>query len=130
MEKINKPKISDSEWKVVSVLWENHPLTANEIIGRLQPVSDWSAKTIKTMVFRLVKKGVIGFTNDRREYNYYPLLSREDCIADESQNFLNRIFGGAPASMISHFLRSQPISESEIDEIKKLLDDIKKDRQL
>lgn len=50
------PQISDAEWNVMSVAWENEKCTANEIVTALSKTTTWSPKTIKTMISRLVKK--------------------------------------------------------------------------
>nr|WP_205842238.1 BlaI/MecI/CopY family transcriptional regulator [Natranaerobius trueperi] len=58
VKKINK--ISDSEWEVIEILWDNYPIHSSAIIERLQPQTDWKPKTVHTLISRLVKKGVVG----------------------------------------------------------------------
>ncbi len=50
------PSISESEWEIMTVLWEEAPLTANDVISTLQERTDWKPKTIRTLLDRLVKK--------------------------------------------------------------------------
>ncbi|HBN83700.1 MAG TPA: CopY/TcrY family copper transport repressor, partial [Clostridiales bacterium] len=47
-------KISDSEWHVMSVLWDESPLTSTSIIEAIKPHMKWSPKTIHTLISRLV----------------------------------------------------------------------------
>ena len=49
----NVPGISSSEWKVMKIIWQRHPITANEIIGILEGETDWKPKTIKTLINQL-----------------------------------------------------------------------------
>lgn len=116
------PQISDSEWKVMKVLWEHSPMTANEIIEVLGKTTDWRPTTVKTLLSRLVKKNAIGFEKDNRTYHYYPLIAEDECVKAESQSFLKRVYGGALKVMIANFLETEELSEDEIDELKRILD--------
>ena len=60
------PKISESEWAVMKVLWKESPLTANEIVGILTKRSDWKKETVRTFINRLVQKKAIGFEKKGR----------------------------------------------------------------
>ena len=51
------PKISEAELEVMKVLWDTaSPLTANEVIQALEKTNDWSPKTVRTLLNRLVRK--------------------------------------------------------------------------
>src|SRR5688572_5134769 len=115
------PNISEAEWEVMRVVWEGHPATANEIVERLAGEKDWSPRTVKTMLNRLVKKRALGFTEEGKRYLYRPLVSQEECVRDESRSFLDRVFGGALGPMLNHFVRNERLSAEEIAELKRLL---------
>ena len=65
------PKISDSEWLVMKVLWKESPLKAIEVIKRLDNIANWQPKTIKTLIRRLIKKNAVAFNQDGNYYLYY-----------------------------------------------------------
>jgi BlaI family transcriptional regulator, penicillinase repressor len=115
------PNISEAEWEVMRAVWAGHPATANEVVERLAGEKDWSPRTIKTMLNRLVKKRALGFTEEGKRYLYRPLVSREECVRDESRSFLDRVFGGALGPMLNHFVRNEKLSAEEIAELKRLL---------
>ena len=50
----DKPEISNAEFEVLDVLWEDHPATSNEVIARLNNKKNWHEKTVKTLLGRLV----------------------------------------------------------------------------
>ena len=52
----NIPKISQAEYIVMDVIWDEGPLSTPEIVARLQDLHDWSPKTIHTLLVRLEKK--------------------------------------------------------------------------
>lgn len=115
------PNISEAEWEVMRAVWAGHPATANEIVERLAGEKDWSPRTIKTMLNRLMKKGALGFTEEGKRYLYRPLVSQEQCVREESRSFLDRVFGGALGPMLNHFVKSEKLSAEEIAELKRLL---------
>ena len=82
--------ISDAEWQVMNVVWREKPLTGIiEIIARLEHEADWAPATVKTMLHRLVKKGVL--TYDRKEIatSIARRGRRSDCIRRASRSFSN-----------------------------------------
>jgi BlaI family transcriptional regulator, penicillinase repressor len=115
------PRISETEWEVMKVIWPRHPLAAQEIIEALAAKDDWHPKTVKTLLNRLVRKGALGFRKDGRAYLYRPLVQESDCIAAESDSFLDRVFGGSLKPMLAHFAETRKLSATEIAELKRLL---------
>src|SRR5271163_2088952 len=100
------PRISESEWEVLSTLWKKAPLTANQVFDRLAN-KDWKLSTVRTFLARLEKKGVVESSENREAKTYSPRLSREECVREASQSFLDRVFEGATASLLVHFAKSK-----------------------
>lgn len=122
------PKISAAEWEVMKLLWKENPLTSEKIINSLTSKMDWSTQTVKTFITRLVKKEVIGFEKTGRTYNYYPLISEDECIKAENQSFLQKVYDGAVSMLFTKFLEEESLSEREIEELEQLLKNKKKER--
>jgi len=116
------PKISESEWLVMKAIWNDNPITSNRIVEALSGATSWKPKTIKTLLTRLVKKGVVGHKSKGREYHYYPLIEESVLVKAESQSFLKRVFGGALKPMIATMVESEDLSKEEIEELKSLLE--------
>ena len=115
------PCISQTEWEVMKVCWAKSPLTAQEIIDTLGAQDDWHPKTVKTLLNRLIKKRALGFKMTGRAYLYHPLVAEQECVAAESQSFLDRVFGGSLQPMLAHFAERRKLSPDEIVELKRLL---------
>lgn len=115
-------RISEAEWRICQVLWRRSPLTGNEIVEALADKTEWSPRTIKTLINRLVKKSILGYNIQGREYHYYPRLSEEECIQAHTQSFVKRVFDGAAGAMVATFLNSQQLSPKEIAELKEILE--------
>lgn len=116
--------ISDAEWQVMNVVWSDHPLTAQEVIGKLAGQASWAPATIKTMLHRLVKKKVLAYEPQANRYVYRPCARRSDCVKQASRSFLQRVFEGESAPLLAHFLRSSKLSSAQISELRQLLNQL------
>jgi BlaI family penicillinase repressor len=115
------PRISESEWLVMQVLWSKSPLTANEVVGELASKTKWKPKTIKTLINRLLRKGALRFNKEGRKYIYYPAVSESKCVRTETRSFLRRVYRGTMRPMLAAFLEDANLSADEIKELKKIL---------
>lgn len=115
--------ISDAEWQVMNVIWDGQPLTAQDVVSRLQEESDWAAATIKTMLHRLVRKNALTYESQGNRYVYRAKARRTDCVKQASRTFLDRVFDGESSSLLAHFLRSSKLNPAEIAELRRILDE-------
>lgn len=116
------PKISESEYQVMKIIWLNAPISTNEVINKLIEDTTWSPKTIQTLLSRLVKKGAITYEKDSRTFVYTPLVKEEEYLERESSSFLNRFYNGTLNSMVLSFLEKDKLTEDDIDELRHILD--------
>ena len=116
------PKISESEWLVMRVLWSNGSLTANEVVRELTGKTKWKPKTIKTLITRLMKKGAVKFEKEGRKYRYYPAVSQAECVRMERRSFVRRVYGGTTKPMLAAFLEDAKLSAEDISELRKILE--------
>ncbi|CAB9494869.1 BlaI family transcriptional regulator [Alteromonas macleodii] len=117
----DKPEISNAEFEVLDVLWDDHPATSSEVVSRLNDKKDWHEKTVKTLLGRLIKKEVLGFEKQQRQYLYYPLIAREDYTRKETTNFVSRLFKGKIAPMVAGFANQNSLSKQDVNELKALI---------
>jgi len=117
------PPISDSEWDVMNVLWSaGGPLTAADVVDRLSGVRDWSPRTVKTLLNRLINKGALAYDSQGKRYLYRPRVTREQCVREETRSFLSRVFANAPGPMILQFVAQARLTPEEVEALKRLLD--------
>ncbi|TWT20231.1 BlaI/MecI/CopY family transcriptional regulator [Luteimonas marina] len=116
--------VSDAESVVMEVLWNRSPLGSDEVVAVLSARSDWAEPTIKTLLNRLLKKGAVRADRDGRRYLYSPQLTREAWVASQSQGVLDRLFGGRVAPLVAHFSERGKLSQADIDELRRLIEDL------
>ena len=117
--------ISESEWAVMKIIWNESPRTLQDVLSGLKH-TDWSTTTIQTYLARLVKKGALTTLRQGKGYLYYPAVSEDDCQLAESRTFLNRVYNGSLSQMVKGFVKSGSLSADELSELKKLIDEQEK----
>jgi predicted transcriptional regulator len=120
--------ISDAEAVVMQVLWERHPLGAEEVFAALAGHGGWAEPTVKTLLNRLLNKGAIRADKQGRRYLYTPLLAREQWVQQQSEGLLERLFGGRVAPLVAHFSERGKLSDADIAELKRLIQEIDNER--
>lgn len=117
------PRISETEWQIMKIVWSKGQCTANEILEALNAREPWHPKTARTLIGRLVKKRALTYKEDGRAYIYRPGISESEAIAHYSESFLDRVFDGALAPMLAHFVQSNRLSATELQHLREVIDE-------
>lgn len=117
------PQISEAEFEVMKVIWKYAPISTNEVTEKLTQTTDWSPKTIQTMLKRLVTKKALTYEKQSRVFVYTPLVPETEYIRQESNSFLNKYYNGNIVSMLTSYLEDDKLSKTELDALRHLLSD-------
>ena len=120
------PRIADSEWRVMQVLWGNGSQTANDVVSALSGEVKWKPRTIKTLISRLAKKGAIKVAEEGYRYRYSAAVAESACIRSEIKSFVRRVYQGTMKPALAAFLEDADLSDHEIDALQKVLDQKRK----
>ena len=115
------PQISEAEFEVMKIVWKYAPINTNEITEKLTQTTNWSPKTIQTLIKRLVSKKALTYEKQSRVFVYTPLVKEDEYIRRESNTFLNRFYDGNIISMLASYIEDDKLSEAEIDTLRSLL---------
>lgn len=113
--------ISETQWRVMEIVWNRGSVTAADVIDALLPETGWSPQTVRTLLARLVQKGVLHAEPVRNYYVYSPLISREESIREEGESFVNRVFGGNAHELLVHFVREGKINHDTLQRLQSLI---------
>ena len=117
------PSISDAEWKILKLLWHKAPQSAYDLHQHLQETEQWHRNTLNTLLKRLEQKGAVKAKLYKNLHLYRPLFSEPEMVEQASENFLDRVFGGAVQSLLIHFARKSKLNRHEIQELKRILEE-------
>ena len=126
MSTTQEPQISDAEWRVMHEIWLAEPVTSSRIHERLREKTTWSAGTIKTLLHRLVQKGVIEFQRKGNRYLYRSVFTEAECIEHVSDQLLHTVFQGQPMPMLKYLVESSRLSGTEITDLREVLNEIQR----
>ncbi|BDF33372.1 transcriptional regulator [Lachnospiraceae bacterium] len=115
------PQISEAEYEVMKIVWKHAPVSTNEITERLTAVTDWSPKTVQTLIKRLVNKGALTYEKQSRVFVYTPLVKEQEYVNEESSSFLKRFYNGDITAMLSAYIEDDRLSEADIASLRSLL---------
>lgn len=115
-----REKLFDSEAKVMKIIWEKHPISAKEISLIAAETIGWNKNTTYTVIKKLESKGFI----ERQEPGFIcvPLVSENQIQKIEAVSLVRKVFGGSRKALFSALLEDEPLSEDEINELRKLID--------
>lgn len=116
-----KITLSDGEWKIMKLLWEEAPRTLMELVRELKPETEWSKNTVITMVKRLEAKEAVRHEEGERAKLFYPRIPKEKAAMEETRGFLNRVYEGSLSMMVHSMVSSKALSKKEIDELYAIL---------
>ena len=117
------PQISEAEFEVMKVSQKYAHISTNEVTEKLTQTTDWSPKTIQTMLKRLVTKKALTYEKQSRVFVYTPLVPETEYIRQESNSFLNKYYNGNIVSMLTSYLEDDKLSKTELDTLRHLLSD-------
>lgn len=114
--------ISEAEWEVMEVLWQESPLTPAEVAERLQGRKNWSDNTVRTLLERLYKKEALWKLGLSGKVRYQSRVAKEEQVRFEVENFTARVFAGRTSALLLLLAREVKLSLMEKDELRALLD--------
>lgn len=114
--------LSEGEWKLMNVLWEQSPRTVTEIVAALRFDTGWTKHTVITMLGRLENKGAVRFEQGERAKHFYPCVEKGALTVRETESFLDRVYGGSVGLMVNTLLHRDALSAEEVAELRRLLD--------
>ncbi|MFR1517740.1 MAG: BlaI/MecI/CopY family transcriptional regulator [Clostridia bacterium] len=115
-----KEKLFDSEAKVMEIIWSKSPISAKEISLIAADSIGWNKNTTYTVLKKLEAKGFI--QRDDPGFICTPLISQSEIQKAEAESLVRKVFGGSRRALFSALLENEPLTEEEIDALRKLID--------
>ena len=114
--------ITDAEWEVMRVVWANERVTSKKVIPALQEKMDWTHSTIKTILGRLVEKGVLNTEQEGRKFIYTANIEEKEAVRDYAEDIFNRICKKKVGNVIGNIIEDHVLSFDDIDRLERILE--------
>lgn len=112
-------RLSDSEYHIMEIIWENEPLTSMELAGACLERYGWKKSTTYTILKKVIEKNAAQNENTK----VTSLISKNQVVKQESEDLLNKSFAGSLPDFFAAFLQDRKITKAEAEKIKKMIND-------
>lgn len=114
-------ELGDVQAAFADIIWANEPIGSGELVKICEKEFDWKKPTTYTVLRKLCEKGL--FRNEDGVVT--SLISKEEFNASKSEKFIEDTYDGSLPAFIAAFMSHKKISQGEIDEIQKMINDYK-----
>lgn len=122
--KTNLPELSRLEQEIMNVVWQLGACSSAEVIEAYAKQRILAKTTVRTVLTNLRKKGYLEpVPTIERGFRLRPTVSRETVARRALKNIVGALFGGSPKHVMTCLLKESKISEEELAEIRRMLDD-------
>ncbi|MEN6575119.1 MAG: BlaI/MecI/CopY family transcriptional regulator [Phycisphaerales bacterium] len=118
---IRNHELTEAEWDIIQVVWEHEPCAAPTVQEELVARKKWTYSTVKTLMDRMVLKGLLTTERIRNLMLYRSAISQQDAQRGELMKAVKRAFGGAFTPMMQFMLDSDTLSRKELDDLESLI---------
>jgi len=119
---------SDTEWDILDGLWTLERSTARELTEHLAPARGWAYSTVKTMLDRMVKKGLVNARQVGNVWEYTPALQPREARRSAWRRFVDAAFGGAMSPALEFLANDAKLTPTQRAQLRRLLDEQEGDR--
>jgi len=106
-------ELTEAEWEILKVVWEEEPCAAGTVQEALVKRKDWAYTTVKSTMDRMVEKGFLEITRIRNLQLFRSRLSQVEARRGELRKMLARAFNGALTPLIQFLIDHEGLSEKE-----------------
>jgi BlaI family penicillinase repressor len=114
-------ELTEAEWTIIKSVWENEPCAAPTIQEKLFKQTEWTYSTVRTVMDRMVVKGLLTAEKVRNLTLYRTAVTREQAQRGELLYALKHAFNGALTPMVQCLLDTNDVSREDLDKIKQLI---------
>ena len=122
-------ELTEAEWAIVRAVWDNQPCAAPTVQELLEGQKGWSYSTVKTLMDRMVSKGLLRTERIRNLILYSSAITKQEAQKGEIMRAVKRAFDGALTPMMQFMLDNNNLTESELTELEALIKNKKQNRK-
>jgi len=120
-------ELTAAEWAIIHAVWDHEPCTAPDIQEILQHSKGWAYSTVKTLMDRMVAKGLLRPERIRNLILYRSVVTRNQAQAGEVLKTVRRAFNGAMTPMMQFLLDNGGVTEKGLNELEMIIKAKKQD---
>jgi BlaI family penicillinase repressor len=119
-------ELTETEWAVIKAIWENEPCTAPDIQQKLEKTTAWTYSTVRTVMDRMVVKGLLKAKKERNLTLYSSAVTQAQAQRGELLYALKNAFNGALTPMVQCLIETSDLNAEELAQLETLIKNKKK----
>ena len=118
--------LSKAEEELMNILWKHKKAFMKDLLDTY-PEPKPATTTVATLLKRMTAKGFVAYKSFGRSREYYPLVKKKDYFSKHVNGLIKNFFNDSASQFASFFTQETDLSKSELEALKKLIDnEIKK----
>ena len=118
---VKNHELTEAEWEIIKTVWDNQPCTAPAVQELLQRLKGWHYSTVKTMMDRMVAKGLLKQEKIRNLTLYRSVITKKEAQTCEIMRTVKRAFNGALTPMMQFLLENKDLSNDELSGLEAMI---------
>ena len=114
-------QLTEGEWAIIRAIWDNEPCAAPAVQEELEAQKSWTYSTVKTMMDRMVTKGLLRTERIRNLILYRSAITKKQAQKGEIMRTVKRAFNGALTPMMQFLLDNHRLSQKQLNELERLI---------
>ncbi len=117
------PQLGPLEYQLLRLLWKLAPAPARQILEAYNRKARRPLKytTVMTLLTRMADKGVLEADRSRQPFEFRPLVTREQMLAQRVNDFVDRFFEGRAVDLAVRLVEEGDLSPDSIRRLERLL---------
>jgi len=116
--------LTKAEEKIMKILWDIKKGFIKDILDQY-PDPKPPYNSVSTIVRVLVQKEIVGYNAYGNTHQYYPLVSKEEYRKGQLSRLVSEYYNNSLKQVVNFFSESKQLDEKELDEVMKMLEDLK-----
>ena len=121
--------LGSTEIEILRYLGDHPPLSVGEVAEHFAQTTGQARTTILTIMERLRKKGYLSRKQVLGVYHYSPKVLKHDLLRGLVKTFVDKTLAGSVSPFVAYLSESGPISEEDLDQLKRLVRDLEQGRK-
>jgi BlaI family transcriptional regulator, penicillinase repressor len=125
----SKIELTEGEWAIMKAVWRDQPCAAPTVQEALQATRKWSYSTVRTLMDRMVDKGLLTAEKVRNLTLYRAAVTSAQAQEGEVLYTLKHAFNGALGPMVECLLGTRDLSAAELAGLERLIQEKRNQRK-
>lgn len=118
---VNATDMTPAEWEVMRIIWTKGSLGSSEVIAAIQAKREWTESTVKTLLRRLVKKGMLATEADGRKFIYVAQIDEKTAMNETTTDLFDHLCAMKKGAVINNLIAHTELSQDDIRSMQAML---------